>query len=186
MSISLLSTLCIPSVIFVKIIGNIVSIPMKIGTDLEVNHMRANKIKETIGTERISTIQGFMKVSKEGFNPAMMPNVIPAIIAMRKPIIPRKMVLPMVMRKSLLENKLIAAFSDSKGPGMICLEPTLIEMISQRMSISTIELMTIYVFLLLIKFFIWHFISNYLRIHLEKYVKILFYYIFDIFAFFNF
>ena len=143
MSMSLTSTLRIPSIIFVKIIGNIVKIPIKIGTEPELNQMSANKIKETTGTERIMIIQGFMNDSNEEFNPAMIPRPMPNNMAMINPMIPLRIVFHIVRRKFLVINKLKTDFSVSDTPGNILFDPIFMEAISHKTNIKPTETMLI-------------------------------------------
>lgn len=79
-------------------------------------------------------------------------------------------------------NKLKTACKVTKGPGNICSEPILMETHSHRSIMIITEIIPVNNFLLVIKIFIRHFSSNYLRVHFIEDLEILFYKVFNIFC----
>ena len=117
------STFRIPSITLVHIKGNMVKKAIKTGTISTLNHIKASKISDITGVDRIVTKIGFKKALKELLTPAKIPNPIPKINEMAKPINPLIMVSPtMDMKFSEIKSFKVATRVDSGG-GKISSEP---------------------------------------------------------------
>ena len=145
---------------------------MKTGTELDLNHIKARRMKATTGTERITTTQGCMKASNLGFRPPTMPKAMPTTTAMAKPIKPRKMVLPITVQKLFSAKSKIVVFKVVAGPGKICSEPNVKEATSHSSSMMATEMTTIQVCLFLVEFFIGHLFSYDFRLHVVEHFQV--------------
>jgi hypothetical protein len=92
---------------------------MKTGTKPGLNQISANKISDITGMERTVTSIGVMNALNPGLSPARIPVARPKMPDTKKPVIPRKTVLPATIRKSGSVNKPITVMKVSSGCGII-------------------------------------------------------------------
>jgi hypothetical protein len=84
-----------------------------------LNQIKARRINEITGVERIVTNNGFKKALNELFIPAKMPNPIPRINEKAKPTNPRKIVIPTINKKFSLSISLMVEINVDSGDGRI-------------------------------------------------------------------
>ncbi len=106
-----------PSVTLIYIKGNMVKNAINTGTVFGVNHIRAKSIIATTGVALNVTTIGFIQAARELYIPARIPSPTPKIAAITKPIKPRNMVAPMILRNSAVQMIFTVEISVSSGLG---------------------------------------------------------------------
>jgi hypothetical protein len=100
---------------------------MKTGTLLTSNQIRASNIREITGVDLIVTRMGCKNALNLLLIPAMIPSVIASTNEIKKPIIPRKIVAPMIERKFASVNNFPTAIIVFSGEGRISSESIIME-----------------------------------------------------------
>ena len=90
-----------------------------IATKSTLNQISARRIKEMTGVDLIVTKIGLRKASKYLLVPANIPNETPKIKEIIKPIIPRKIVAPITLKKSSFIKMFNVAIIVDSGDGRI-------------------------------------------------------------------
>jgi len=99
--------------------GNMVRNAIKMATKSTLNQIKAKRIKDITGVDRIITSIGFMKASNDLFIPAKIPSDTARMNEMVNPINPLKTVAPITFIKFFETKSLNVAIKVDSGDGKI-------------------------------------------------------------------